>query len=46
MIMKPSFDADKFSNPKSRLNVKKLSSFETSARFHVMQPSLIEPGCT
>jgi len=46
MIMNSNFDADKFSNPESRLNVKKLGSFEAYAGFHVMQPSPLDPGYT
>jgi hypothetical protein len=37
MIMKPNLDADKISNPKSRLNLKKLGYFKASAGFHVTQ---------
>jgi hypothetical protein len=40
MIMKPSLEADKFSNPKSNLNAKKLSYFKVSAGFRDALPSL------
>jgi len=38
--MKPSFEADKYRNPKGSLNAKKLGYFKASAGFHVVQPSL------
>jgi len=40
MIMKPSFEADKFRYKKSGLNTKKLGYFKTSAGFRVALPSL------
>jgi hypothetical protein len=40
MIMKPSLEADKFSNPKSRLNVKKLGYIKAFAGLRVALPSL------
>jgi len=40
MIMKPSFEADKFRYKKSSLNAKKPGCFKTSAGFRVALPSL------
>jgi len=40
MIMKPSFEADKFWNSKKILDAKKLGYFKASAWFRVALPSL------
>jgi hypothetical protein len=40
MIIKPSFKADKFCNPKGSLNAKILGYFKASAGFRVALPSL------
>jgi hypothetical protein len=41
MLMKTSFDADKFCNTQGSLNAKKLSYFKVFSGFHVALPNLL-----